>query len=319
MEKYFSHIKDLDMSLLDKMVFVTGATSNYYNLLTELLASIKATKHFNNIKVCVLDAGLTEDQKKELSKNVYSIKSLDANLLINNSSILLHKSCLDLYFEDFQYYFWLDADTWIQDEHAIIDYLIHAQKYGIGISKLRNHENFLANYWKDIPSKYISECSSKPYFNAGVFCIDNFNKNIFQNYRDGIIELHQTKGHFYHIMDEFSLNYAIYSNNLIYDNEFLSENYNYLTTDAMGAYSLPAIKDNIYYNPYNKQIIGIIHLIGETKYNYEYATTILNENFNVNEHHVLCNLKSYNPNIENNPTNYSKVSLHYNPTCDEDN
>ena len=47
-----------------RKAIVTLADSNYFNLLEELIRSIKSFKESANISICVLDAGLTEEQIK---------------------------------------------------------------------------------------------------------------------------------------------------------------------------------------------------------------------------------------------------------------
>ena len=49
---------------MKKNVIVSLADANYYPLLEELINSIKRFKQSENIAICILDAGLTEDQKK---------------------------------------------------------------------------------------------------------------------------------------------------------------------------------------------------------------------------------------------------------------
>ena len=44
-------------------VIVSLADSNYFELLNELIDSIKKFEQSKNISICILDAGLTEDQK----------------------------------------------------------------------------------------------------------------------------------------------------------------------------------------------------------------------------------------------------------------
>ena len=56
-------------------VIISLADSNYYDLLNELVDSIKRFKESENIAICILDAGLTDDQKKHLSNKVDEIKS----------------------------------------------------------------------------------------------------------------------------------------------------------------------------------------------------------------------------------------------------
>ena len=41
---------------------VTLADSNYFELLLELIASIKSHKESENVCICILDAGLSEKQ-----------------------------------------------------------------------------------------------------------------------------------------------------------------------------------------------------------------------------------------------------------------
>ena len=53
---------------------VTLADSNYFELLLELINSIKNFKESENVSICLLDAGLTEQQKEKLKNKVYSIK-----------------------------------------------------------------------------------------------------------------------------------------------------------------------------------------------------------------------------------------------------
>ena len=45
---------------------VSLADANYFDLLNELIDSIKSFKESENIAICVLDAGLTENQKNLL-------------------------------------------------------------------------------------------------------------------------------------------------------------------------------------------------------------------------------------------------------------
>ena len=52
---------------------VTLADSNYFEMLEELVDSINAHKQSENISICVLDAGLTNEQIKIIEKKVYKI------------------------------------------------------------------------------------------------------------------------------------------------------------------------------------------------------------------------------------------------------
>ena len=62
---------------MKKNVIVSLADANYFPLLDELINSIKKFKESEKIALCVLDAGLTQDQKDLLSKKVDEIKKAD--------------------------------------------------------------------------------------------------------------------------------------------------------------------------------------------------------------------------------------------------
>ena len=51
---------------MKKNVIVSLADSNYFPLLEELIASIKRFKGSDNIAICILDAGLTNEQKEKM-------------------------------------------------------------------------------------------------------------------------------------------------------------------------------------------------------------------------------------------------------------
>ena len=52
---------------MKKNVIISLADSNYFELLNELVNSVKSFKESENTAICILDAGLTDDLKKTLS------------------------------------------------------------------------------------------------------------------------------------------------------------------------------------------------------------------------------------------------------------
>ena len=59
---------------MKSQAIVTLADSNYFELLLELLASIKKHKESDNVSICVLDAGLDEKQIEILKSKTDIIK-----------------------------------------------------------------------------------------------------------------------------------------------------------------------------------------------------------------------------------------------------
>ena len=62
---------------MKKNVIVSLADSNYFDLLNELVDSIIRFEKSKEVAICILDAGLTEDQKSILNKKVDEIKSAE--------------------------------------------------------------------------------------------------------------------------------------------------------------------------------------------------------------------------------------------------
>jgi len=59
---------------MKKNVIVSLADANYYPLLDELVDSIKQFKESENVAICILDAGLEDEQKEALLNKVDEIK-----------------------------------------------------------------------------------------------------------------------------------------------------------------------------------------------------------------------------------------------------
>ena len=77
-------------------VIISLADANYFELLNELVDSIKRFKESENTAICIMDAGLTEEQKSILTPKVDEIKPasrmqiatllLSLNLLIESTN-----------------------------------------------------------------------------------------------------------------------------------------------------------------------------------------------------------------------------------------
>ena len=62
---------------MKKNVIISLADANYFELLDELVNSIKRFKESEHTAICILDAGLEESQKTVLSNKVDEIKKAD--------------------------------------------------------------------------------------------------------------------------------------------------------------------------------------------------------------------------------------------------
>ena len=81
---------------MNSNAIVTLADANYFELLEELINSIKAHEESKNVSICVLDAGLTNEQlelfkndnlptKEHLSLDTLGINPNNVSVVIKNS------------------------------------------------------------------------------------------------------------------------------------------------------------------------------------------------------------------------------------------
>ena len=106
---------------MSKNAIVTLADKNYFNLLLELVGSIKRYPQSKNVSICVLDAGLTEEQIKILKNSVYSIKKANWDIEVPSYKTSgkewlksqVSRAFLPNYFPEFDKYLWIDCDAWV--------------------------------------------------------------------------------------------------------------------------------------------------------------------------------------------------------------
>ena len=112
---------------MKKNVIVSLADSNYFNLLNELIDSIKSFKESSEIAICILDAGLNEEQKKILIEKVDSIKKAEWDIEVPPNKVngkewlksQVSRAFLPKYFPNYEKYLWIDCDAWVNDWNSI--------------------------------------------------------------------------------------------------------------------------------------------------------------------------------------------------------
>ena len=112
---------------MKKNVIVSLADANYFPLLEELISSIKKFKESEKIAICVLDAGLTQDQKDLLSKKVDEIKKADWDIEVPEFKVKgkewlksqVSRAFLPKYFPNYDKYLWIDCDAWVNNWECV--------------------------------------------------------------------------------------------------------------------------------------------------------------------------------------------------------
>ena len=266
---------------MNKNVIVSLADSNYFDLLKELIDSIRSFKESSQISICILDAGLTEEQKLKLSEKVDEIKKAEWDIEVPSYKVggkdwlksQVSRAFLPEYFPNYEKYLWIDCDAWVQDWTAIELYfkgcdngkLAITQTMGPGykiMSKAKWIFGKLAliksqNFKHAISSKIGIEDARKlafaPHVNIGVFSLEKnspcwavWQKNLRKTLNAG--KIFGSEG--------LAINMSVYIDEV--DTEFLPLNCNWITSNLLPKFDE---KKNKFVEPFlPNYTIGVIHL-----------------------------------------------------------
>jgi len=266
---------------MKKNVIVSLADANYYPLLSELINSIKRFENSRDIAICILDAGLLEHQKDELSSKVDEIKSAEWDIEVPDSKIkgrewLKSQVCrafLPKYFPNYEKYLWIDCDAWVNNWQTIELYFKACENEKLGITqtigpgyKITSKVNWVfgklaiiksQNFKHAIKSKISYQKARKlafaPHINIGVFSLEKksttwkkWQENLRQTLKAGDI----------FGSEQLAMNMSVYIDNV--ETEFLPLNCNWITSNLLPKFD--EVK-NTFVEPYLPNYeIGIMHL-----------------------------------------------------------
>jgi lipopolysaccharide biosynthesis glycosyltransferase len=268
---------------MKKNVIVSLADSNYFELLNELVDSIKSFEKSKDTAICILDAGLSEKQREILSKKVDEIKPAEWDIKLSTLRVrgrewlkaMTARVYLPKYFPKYENFIWIDCDAWVNNWEAI-ELLIKASKkdkIGLTQSIAPGYRNigkvkwFFAdmasiktqNYKHAKKSGFSNDICRKiafaPHINSGVFSL-NINSKIWKIWQE-ILETAVSKGVIF-ASEQIALNIAVYCHNIPV--EFLPTRCNWIVNHLLPKYDQQLnqfIEPNLPNNP-----IGIIHLAG---------------------------------------------------------
>ena len=266
---------------MKKNVIVSLADANYFPLLEELVDSIKKFEESKKVAICILDAGLTEDQKKKLLIKVDEIKSAEWDIevpgyKVKNKEWLksqVSRAFLPKYFPNYEKYLWIDCDAWVNDWNCIELYFKACNDGKLGITqtigpgyKITSKVNWLfgklaiiksQNFKHAVKSKIGYDKARKlafaPHINIGVFSLEKNSKgwDIWQNNLSKTLKEGNIFG-----SEGLAINMSVYIDNL--DTEFLPLNCNWITSNLLPKYDE---LQKTFVEPYLPNYkIGILHL-----------------------------------------------------------
>ena len=266
---------------MKKNVIVSLADSNYFNLLNELIDSIKQFDQSNSVAICILDAGLEKDQLNKLSEKVDEIKSAEWDIQVSSIKVRgkewlksqVSRAFLPKYFPNYEKYLWIDCDAWVNDWNTVDLYFKACENGKLGITqtigpgyRIMSKVNWLfgkiaviksQNFKHAISSKIGMDNARKlafaPHVNIGVFslqkkstCWDVWQKNLETTLKSG--KIFGSEG--------LAINMSIYIDNI--ETEFLPLNCNWIASNLLPKFSE---KEQIFVEPYlPNSKIGIMHL-----------------------------------------------------------
>lgn len=265
--------RDPDMTpsheILEQMCFVTGADSKYFQLMVECIESIKATRLYKDVSIFVIDQGLTVDEKNYLvnSIKIKTIKNVKESFrdldLQGLSASIFSRAYLPNLFPGYQYYFFVDADTWVHDERAIDRYLKYACDFGLGganesgATSARENvkcwdyphcfQNILSNKYLD-----IERLRTLPLVNGGLWCM---RQDLFERYQFYMQECIDAFGLKY--FTDMAALHAMMLERKISDVLSIYDNYQI----PKHRHTLPFCdENNVFYAQQNRQPVGLVHL-----------------------------------------------------------
>ena len=266
---------------MKKNVIVSLADANYYPLLVELINSIKRFEKSKEIAVCVLDAGLSNQQKQELSSKVDEIKSAEWDIKVPKSKIKgrewlksqVSRAFLPKYFPNFEKYLWIDCDAWVNDWQSIELYFKACENEKLGITqtigpgyKITSRVKWLfgklaiiksQNFKHAINSKISYEKARKlafaPHINIGVFSLEK-KSTTWKKWQENLKQCLK-RGDIFG-SEQLAMNMSVYIDNV--DTEFLPLNCNWITSNLLPKFDEV---NNTFVEPYLPNYkIGIMHL-----------------------------------------------------------
>ena len=266
---------------MKKNVIVSLADANYFPLLDELVDSIKRFNQSEDVAICILDAGLEQDQKDNLAKKVDEIKNAEWDIEVPGYKVKgkewlksqVSRAFLPKYFPNYEKYLWIDCDAWVNDWSCVELYFKACDDGKLGITqtigpgyKITSKVNWLfgklaliksQNFKHAVKSKISYADARKlafaPHINIGVFSLEKDSKgwSTWQNNLEKTLKAGNIFG-----SEGLAINMSVYIDNL--ETEFLPLNCNWITSNLLPKYDQ---KQSTFVEPYLPNYkIGIMHL-----------------------------------------------------------
>ena len=262
-------------------VIVSLADSNYFELLNELIDSIKKFEQSKNVSICILDAGLTEDQKNKLSEKIDEIKIAEWDIEVSEYKASgkewlksqESRAFLPKYFQGYKKYLWIDCDAWVNDWQSVELYFKACENGKLGITQtmgpgykivskvkwifgklaLIKSQNFKHAINSKIGIDKARKLAFAPHINIGVFSLEH-DSSCWKIWQDNLaITLKSGK---IFGSEGLAINMSVYVDDI--ETEFLPLNCNWIASNLLPKFDE---EKQTFVEPYLPNYkIGIMHL-----------------------------------------------------------
>ncbi len=260
---------------------VSLADSNYFYLLNELVDSILQFPQSREIDICILDAGLTDEQNKILSSKVKEIKKAEWDIKVPGYKVgekewlksQVSRAFLPKYFPGYKKYLWIDCDAWVNDWSSVDLYFRACENGKLGITqtmgpgyKIMSNVKWLFGKLAIIKSQNFKHAVSSnigidkarrlafaPHINIGVFSMEE-NSPCWESWQKNL-KITLSSGRIFG-SEGLAINMSVYIDNL--ETEFLPLNCNWIASNLLPKYDE---KNQTFVEPFLPNYkIGIMHL-----------------------------------------------------------
>ena len=262
-------------------VIVSLADSNYFELLNELIDSIKKFEQSKNVSICILDAGLTEGQKNKLSEKIDEIKIAEWDIEVSEHKVSgkewlksqVSRAFLPKYFPGYKKYLWIDCDAWVNDWQSVELYFKACENGKLGITQtmgpgykivskvkwifgklaLIKSQNFKHAINSKIGIDKARKLAFAPHINIGVFSLEH-DSSCWKIWQDNLaITLKSGK---IFGSEGLAINMSVYVDDI--ETEFLPLNCNWIASNLLPKFDE---EKQTFVEPYLPNYnIGIMHL-----------------------------------------------------------
>jgi hypothetical protein len=267
-----------------RTIVVSSADAQYFELLQDMILSLRQTNAGTPFAIGIYDLGLTAAQQNWLRSYTdlvvtprWHFEAPESEKTTRNLSYVA-RPFLYQYFPGFDVYAWIDADVWLQEPNVLGTFVEGAWQTGAAVAR-ENEPSYRLQPWlflwttKHFLSGYGlvhgTRLLAQPHINTGLFAMraDAPHWALWTRcYQDAITRSGVVMPH-----DQFALNEAIYRHNL--PTKFLSASYNWICDRGIPVWDEVQEKFCEPSAPHNP--ISVLHLAGPGKRNTYRLKTVL--------------------------------------------